>query len=71
MDNAEPDDLLLDEYPVDERDLIPLPFVLRPVVRELARAYRDHTGVEVTRLELQIVDAEGTVKDLNFPSPGP
>jgi hypothetical protein len=69
VDNAEPDDVLIDEYPLDEALLVPLPMVLRPGVAQVARAYREHTGVKVVRIELQIIDAEGTVKEINFPAP--
>ena len=69
MDNPEPDDQLLGQTPFLGGGLPPLPIYLRPGARELAVAYRQHTGVGVERIEVRIFDEEGTIKDLNFPTP--
>ncbi len=69
MDNAEHDDRLNEPFPSSLGGPPPLLRSLRPQVREVAVAYRQHTGVAVERIELRIIDAEGTVKELNFPAP--
>jgi hypothetical protein len=69
LDNYEPEDRLIDQFPSGAGGLPPLLHFLRPDVRHVAVAYRQHTGVIVERIEIRITDAEGTIKELNFPSP--
>ena len=69
MDNADYEDRLVDAFPTGSGGLPPLPRYLRPGIREVAVAYRQHTGIATRRIELRIIDAEGTIKDLNFFDP--
>ena len=69
MDNAEHEHRLSYPHADTTSELRPLLRLLRPDVRDLAVRYRLHTRVAAKRIELRIIDADGTIKELKFPAP--